>query len=376
MFYLFGLSVAFFLFVLILFKKNKQRPDFILLAWIGIIVVHLALFIAHHTGWVYQYPHLLGVGLPIPLLHGVLLYFYTIELIHDHPLRIRSASLHLVPIMIMTVLAIPFYILSAEEKIAVFKNEGRGFEWYMYIQTVVFLVAGLTYSVASIAMIRKHQKQALNAYSNLDKRMLRWLEYLAIGLAIIWLVSAFSGELITFAAVVLFVLFIGFFGISQYPVFHSVASPGGMAKAQSDPEVPAEPEPGKYRKSKLDEPEAVAVRQHLEQVMADQKPFARADLTLNDLAAAIQVSPNHLSQVINSLEGKTFYHYINTYRIREFLTLAGQPQSRKFTYLGLAFQCGFTSKTTFNKYFKLHTGKTPSEYFEKEPQNMETPGAA
>jgi AraC-like DNA-binding protein len=372
MFYLFGLSVAFFLFVLILLKKNKQRSDFILLAWIGIIVVHLALFILHHTGIVYQYPYLLGVGLPLPILHGLFLYFYTVELIHDHPLRMRSASLHLVPFIIMTVLAIPFYVLSAEEKIAVFKNEGRGFEWYMHLQMVVFLVAGFAYSIASIAVIRKHQKLALNTYSNLDKKMLRWLEYLAIGLAIIWLVSAFSGEVITFAAVVLFVLFIGFFGISQFPVFHSVSRPPGTAEAQPGPEAPTEMETGKYRKSKLGDPEAVAVMELLEKVMVEQKPYAKAELTLNDLAAAIQVSPNDLSQVINTLAGKTFYHYINTYRIHEFLKLATQPQSRKFTYLGLAYQCGFTSKTTFNKYFKLHTGKTPSEYFEEAPENLET----
>jgi len=200
--------------------------------------------------------------------------------------------------------------------------------------------------------------------------MLRWLEYLAIGLAIIWLVSAFFSDEVVFGVVVLFVLFIGFFGINQYPVFYSVTSPeptlikleSEIQLKESPTEVPID-NAEKYSKSKLTDDAASGVMILLETIMTNQKPFTNADLTLNDLATAIKVSPNHLSQVINSLSGKTFYHYINTYRIGEFLKLSSLPENRKFTYQGLAQQCGFSSKTTFNKYFKLQTGKTPSEYF-------------
>jgi YesN/AraC family two-component response regulator len=199
-----------------------------------------------------------------------------------------------------------------------------------------------------------------------DKKMLRWLEYLSIGLAIIWLVSGFFGDEIVFGAVVLFVLFIGYFGINQYPVFHSIANPSTIpsdneisfeASEQADNTVE------KYTKSKLKDEEASNVIGLLENVMTSQKPFTNADLTLNELAESIKVSPNNLSQAINTLCGKTFYHYINNYRINEFLKLSAMPENRKFTYQGLASQCGFVSKTTFNKYFKLQTGKTPSEYF-------------
>ena len=99
--------------------------------------------------------------------------------------------------------------------------------------------------------------------------------------------------------------------------------------------------------------------------MANNKPYKNPDLTLDELATLMAVNPNQLSQVINSRTGKSFYHYINSYRIKEFLALASLPESNKFTYLGLASDCGFQSKTTFNKYFKLETGKTPSEYFQQ-----------
>jgi len=319
----------------------------------------------------YQYPHLLGVSLPIPILHGVLLYFYTIELIRkESQITLRNILLHLIPFFFLIILAIPFYQLSGDEKIEVYRHAGRGFEWYITVQSSTFVFFGFAYSLASIIEIRKCRRQLLDNFSNIDKKMLRWLEYLAIGLAIIWLVSAFFNDQIVFGVVVLFVLFIGFFGINQYPVFYSVTSPE-LTPTNIKSELPPKDSPTeeaidnteKYSKSKLRDDEASVVMTLLEKIMANQKPFTNADLTLNELATAINVSPNHLSQVINTLSGKTFYHYINTYRIGEFLKLSSLPENRKFTYQGLAQQCGFSSKTTFNKYFKLQTGKTPSEYF-------------
>ena len=330
----------------------------------------MLLFYMQYREVSYQYPHLLGVSLPIPILHGVLLYFYTIELIRKVTQITLKDLLHLVPFFVLIILAIPFYQLSGDQKIEVYRQAGRGFEWYTTIQTSTFVFFGSAYSLASIIEIRKCRRQVLDNFSNTDKKMLRWLEYLAIGLAIIWLVSAFFNDQIVFGVVVLFVLFIGFFGINQYPVFYSVTSPE-PAPTNIKSELHLEDSlteeaidnTEKYSKSKLRDDETSVVMTLLEKIMANQKPFTNADLTLNELATAINVSPNHLSQVINTLSGKTFYHYINTYRIGEFLKLSSLPENRKFTYFGLAQQCGFSSKTTFNKYFKLQTGKTPSEYF-------------
>ena len=375
MIYLFGLSVAVFLFALILIKKHKTRPDHVLLTWIGVIVIHMFLFYLDYTGISYQYPHILGLALPIPALHGVLLYFYTIELIGKNvQVTFRKVLPHLIPFFVLILLAIPYFRMSGPEKVEVYRQGGKGFEWYMAIQTGVFMICGFAYSIASIIEIRKYRRQLLDSFSNVDKKMLRWLEYLAIGLAMIWLVSAFFGDAIVFGAVVLFVLFIGYFGINQYPVFHSIASPIiiGPTPAASRKEISledteeADDNLEKYSKSKLRDEEASNVISLLEKVMTTQKPFTNADLTLNELADSIKVTPNHLSQSINTLCGKTFYHYINNYRISEFLKLSAMPENRKFTYQGLASQCGFASKTTFNKYFKLQTGKTPSEYFEAE----------
>jgi AraC-like DNA-binding protein len=38
------------------------------------------------------------------------------------------------------------------------------------------------------------------------------------------------------------------------------------------------------------------------------------------------------------------------------------PDARRFTLLGIAFESGFNSKTTFNRIFKQVTGVAPRDY--------------
>ena len=97
-------------------------------------------------------------------------------------------------------------------------------------------------------------------------------------------------------------------------------------------------------------------------MMSLEKPFQESELSLADLAHRLNTQPNYLSQVINEREGKTFYDYINTLRIEEFKRLAASQESKKYTLLALAEQCGFNSKSSFNRYFKKVTGQSPSEF--------------
>ncbi|MGB3063302.1 helix-turn-helix domain-containing protein [Sphingobacterium thalpophilum] len=96
--------------------------------------------------------------------------------------------------------------------------------------------------------------------------------------------------------------------------------------------------------------------------MKEQKCYQDPELTLGDLAKILEVHPVILSQVINSREQKSFYDYVNTYRVETFKELLLRPDSRQYTMLSLAFECGFNSKTSFNRNFKKITQMSPSAY--------------
>jgi AraC-like DNA-binding protein len=209
--------------------------------------------------------------------------------------------------------------------------------------------------------LRVHRISIANQFSNADKVSLQWLQYLIYWLGIIWLLVIFTNDDWVFAAAVLFISFIGFFGIRQVGIFHGWESES-KNELVGDAEAPVDKR--KYQKSGLDAEGSEALHQQLIGVMIEKKLYCQNELSLSELAKHLNTQPNYLSQVINEREGKNFYDYINTLRIEEFKRLAIAPDSRKYTLLALAQQCGFNSKSSFNRYFKKVTGRSPSEFVE------------
>ncbi|MGI6394157.1 MAG: ligand-binding sensor domain-containing protein [bacterium] len=118
----------------------------------------------------------------------------------------------------------------------------------------------------------------------------------------------------------------------------------------------------KYNKSRLDDEIVECYATELETLMKKEKPYKNQDLTLPELAEKLGLSPNILSQVINTNYGKNFYNFINTYRVDEVVELMKTPSMKNRSILDLAYEAGFKSKTTFNAVFKKQMEVTPSEY--------------
>ncbi len=98
--------------------------------------------------------------------------------------------------------------------------------------------------------------------------------------------------------------------------------------------------------------------------MTTEKPFLDSDLSLADLARRLHTNPVLLSQVINTGAGKNFNDFINEYRVEEFKRQLREPTNAHLSFLGLALDCGFNSKATFNRAFKKFTGASPKEFAE------------
>lgn len=366
MFFILGISVSVFLEFLLLIKKNKSRADKILVIWLLLIFFHQLLNYLLHTEDLFKYPHLLGIEFPMPVLHGVLLYFYVTEITGKRFKNVWVVLIHLIPAVSLIVLAIPFYLLSGAEKIYIFEHDGIGYEWYILYSVILVFVSGLFYTGWSLILIQKHQNDIQQKLSNTDKKELQWLRYLSISLGVIWVLTIFFDYSIIFSAVVVLVLFIGFFGINQLGIFntsyHDESDFKNFNESQPTKSVD-DSTTQRYAKSGLNEEMADQIYSNLNKLMPDESLYKNYDLTLADLAKRLAVHPNHLSQVINEKEQKNFYYYINSLRIKEFIKLASDKENKKYTLLSLAYDCGFNSKSTFNKHFKEYTGKTPTDYF-------------
>lgn len=349
MIFIAGISIAVLIEFLLISKKEKAEEDIILAVWIFSIAVLLFFAYLFFAGEAFNYPFLLGVERPLPLMQGVFLYWYVGSLTGQLPESRKLLVLHFLPTLLVYLYLIPFFLLSPQEKIAIYRSGGAGYETFEAIRIAAIELSGIVYIGWSIFLLARHHRSVLDRFSYQDKVDLLWLRILTWGLGVIWLLILVSDEVL-YAGVTIFVFLIGFFGIRQDRI---------VSRVGITPKEPRE----KYSKSGLSKEAAEELYESLIRLMEKEGLHRQNDLSIDDLAAKLDVHSNYLSQVINDREKKNFYDFVNQYRIAEFKKLASDPKNRNLTLLALAFECGFNSKSSFNRYFKKATGQTPSEYF-------------
>jgi len=352
MIYLAGISIAVFFEFLLISKKNKTEPDKILVLWMFLVTVHLFLFYISFIEEIYNYPFLLGVNLPLPLLHGVFLYLYVGSVTNQLPARKNILGIHFIPAIVTYLYLIAFFILPADQKILVFKNRGAGYEVFNTIRVIATGLSGIVYVTWSGLLLRKHRRRILDKFSYQEKIDLQWLRILTWGLGGIWLLIFVRDDTAVFGGAAVLVFLIGFFGIRQARIFAPEQVP-----------VSEQEQKGKYAKSGLTRDLSEKLYQELIRLMNEEAIYRKNDLSADDLASRLKTHPNYLSQIINEKEGQNFYDFVNHYRVEEFKRIVANPNNLNVTLLSLAFDCGFNSKSSFNRYFKKATGQTPSEYF-------------
>jgi AraC-like DNA-binding protein len=103
--------------------------------------------------------------------------------------------------------------------------------------------------------------------------------------------------------------------------------------------------------------------------LAINKPYLEPELSLTDLAKQLKTNPTILSKLINEGFGQNFNDFINEHRIRELMGKLKLGEHKKQTLLGLALDCGFNSKATFNRSFKKLTSMSPKEWMAQNVSN-------
>jgi AraC-like DNA-binding protein len=243
-------------------------------------------------------------------------------------------------------------------------ESGSGHGRYM-IYNWVIAIQGLIYMSLTLIILFKFSKQIRNVFSSIEKIKLSWFRNVTImttGLLIIF----FAGQSLTT---------IGidpshFFDLTSFLFAVLVYAIGYMGLVKS--EIFMEPEVGqsldsilKYQKSGLSADKAKTIKEKLSKLMEEEKPYLDSNLTLTRLAESLNVSPHNLSEVINTQLQQTFFDFVNQYRVEQVKKDLADPRKQHLTFLALALDAGFSSKSSFNAIFKKHTGLTPSEYMKK-----------
>jgi AraC-like DNA-binding protein len=98
--------------------------------------------------------------------------------------------------------------------------------------------------------------------------------------------------------------------------------------------------------------------------IVDQQAYQDPELSLTQVSKALKTNPTIISKVINQGFQLNFNDFINQYRIEAVKDKLKAGEQKTQTLLGIAYDCGFNSKATFNRAFKKVTGLSPKQWLE------------
>ncbi|MDD3191820.1 MAG: AraC family transcriptional regulator [Bacilli bacterium] len=360
-------NALFFSFLIL--QKKKALHDKILICWLIYLGFYTGIY-GLFSDKLFTGFHLLSVSfISLLLLHGPLLYFYISALIDNKAQFNRAELLHFVPFILFNLfIIISSFFPEISERIRLDHLESEHKTPLLFNAFLLFTVlSGPFYFILSILLFNKLDINIFNNFSSYENVNLDWLRKLVYTFGGIWTIlmifttihhvfQLFSWIFCTHGLTLslsVFIILIGYYGLKQKEIF--IQYPHRNTEYVTEPKT-------KYTGIFIKDADVEQYVAKLKHFMTTQKPYLDANISLPELASTLNIPSHHLSRVINEQFGANFFDFINQYRIEEVKTRIGNPKYENLSLLGIAFDCGFNTKSAFNRVFKKMTGFTPSEY--------------
>jgi AraC-like DNA-binding protein len=106
-----------------------------------------------------------------------------------------------------------------------------------------------------------------------------------------------------------------------------------------------------------------ALLDRLQLLMDDDRIYREEGLGVAMLASRLKIPEYRLRRLINQrLSHRNFTSFVNSYRLAETMLALADPSQKHVPILTIALDAGFGSIGPFNRAFKAHTGRTPTEF--------------
>ena len=232
------------------------------------------------------------------------------------------------------------------------------------IETLIEIVLDCFYFYKSIKLYREYRTWTITQFSNTDVVSFKWFRNFLIVLGLIFITNYLMLIIDSYKD-------LDFEQDWWDKLFRAVliyyVSITGYAQAQPNTGLVFREEEHKVeniQKEKFNEFELETWKTKILKLMIDEKLYLQPELNLSDIANRLKTNISVLSGVVNNAFGKNFNDFVNEYRVKEFQERIQLPENKNITLFGIAFDCGFNSKATFNRSFKKFTGKAPKEFLE------------
>jgi AraC-like DNA-binding protein len=346
---------------LLLFSRHKnKKADRFLAVLLFIVAFWNASVLILDLG-IHRYViGIIWVPLTYTLALGPCYYFYIRYMTLVDPNKKLIVWPHFIPVIIQVALFLIEVYQGIPQRLGYFDTQV-----YVIFEPIVnalAIVSLMIYGYIARKRIQKYHVWVENNYSHYHRYTLNWL----LRLSTIFLI--------------VFTLWLGYFvidyflynyrlNIFEYYPFHltlAVISIWLSVESFSKPEIiypdKISPSGNKEASNSIANNELHEQAYWLQEQIETNLLYLDPELSLKSLADTLNLHPNTVSKIINDGLMLTFSDCINQYRIKSVINKLEDRENDQCTFLAIAFDCGFNSKTTFNRVFKKQLGLTPLQY--------------
>ncbi len=351
--------------------KKKNISDLFLALILLIVCYQQTCYTVGFMGWynVFRNTKINYFLIPLGISIAPLIYFYVKAITTSNFTFKKKDFIHFIPAITLILYRFSIYFYDSLQP--GFNDTQNGIlklsvDEPIVLPLLVFVSFAqmLLYLAFTFQLFYNYRKRIKAYFSNTYKLELNWILSFLIAFTALFLYSSLQdiiGSLIIelnyeqrwwlniFMAIV--VLFVGIKGYFTDTTKLNKLSFSFSPNPESIPQV-----------KKEEEKVSAEDIEKLKSYMELEKPYLNPDLNLSDLSDELQINRAELSKIINSGFNKNFNDFINEYRVNTFKEKLNLGEHKQLSLLGIAYDCGFNSKATFNRVFKKITQISPTEF--------------
>lgn len=371
----------------LLFKKDAVRSyaDFLLSFVVLFFAWNVILYLLLHYKLMIEVSYFFKTAAPFAFAIPSLSYLYTRAVLFNEKSFQFKDLIHYVPFILVFVNYLPFYLLPMNEKREVVNQILKNMDLsYTYqagiipekITNGLRIVQLMIYLIFQWRLIFKYKKNnTVLQFENQIKEILKWLKIFTwfctsyvVAFLIIIILFVLNNSLFYHTGFInqlpLIFYSVSFFIVSSYLLVHPIIMDGLPFIKYKEIETNILTE--EHSKVPFFESDYSVQIEKIKQYFDIEKPYLNKQLTLSQVAVALDLPIREVSYIINNYYNNRFTDYVNNHRIQYVIDKMSSAYLDNYTIESLALEAGFISKSGFYKSFKKLYNTTPSEYFNRQ----------